>query len=35
MNELATMAEVFKEFVKQHMEGCSGFVYSEDLQHFL
>lgn len=32
MNELTTMAEVFKEFALQQMEGCSGFVFSEGLQ---
>ena len=26
MNELATMTEVFKEFIQQQMEGCSGFI---------
>ena len=31
VNELATMAKVFKEFAQQQMEGCSGFVFSEDL----
>ena len=31
MNEPATMAEVFKEFAQQQMEGCCGFVFSEDL----
>ena len=35
-NELATVAEVFKEIAQQEMEGCSGFVFSEGLwQHFL
>ena len=32
MNELTTMAEVFKEFALQQMEGCSGFVFSEGLR---
>ena len=27
VNELATMAEVFKEFAQQQLEGCSGFVF--------
>ena len=36
VNELATMAELFEEFAQQQMEGCSGFVFSEDLwRHFL
>ena len=30
-HELTTMVEVFKEFLQQQMEGCSGFVFSEDL----
>ena len=32
VNELATMAEVFKEIAQQQMVGCSGFVFSKDLQ---
>ena len=30
VKELASMAEVFKEFAKQQKEGCSGVVFSED-----
>ena len=30
VNELATMAEVFKG-TQQHIEGCFGFVFSEEL----
>ena len=31
VNELATMAEVFNQFLKS----CYGFVFCEDLRHFL
>ena len=34
-NELAAMAEVFKEFAQQQMEGCASIVFSADLRHFL
>lgn len=36
VNEITTVAEVFKEFVQQQIEGCSDSIYCEDLrQHFL
>ena len=36
VNEITTVAEVFKEFAQQQIEGCSDFIYCEDLrQHFL
>ena len=32
MNEIATTAEVFKQFAEQQMEGCSSFVFPDELQ---
>ena len=34
VNKLATMVEVFEEFAQQQMEGCSGFVFSEEDKTF-
>ncbi len=32
INELATLAEVFRQFSEQDMEGCYGFLFPSDLK---